>query len=544
MVLEKGGEMVKVFLVEDELIMRRGIKNKIPWEQEGFEFVGEASDGELAYPIIMKEKPDILITDIKMPFMDGLELSALVKKELPNIKIIILSGYDEFDFAKQAIEIGVTEYLLKPVSSQKLLETIKKVGKIIKEEKEKEDLILKYKQDNIESFEKEKEKLFYSLVDCSISVREVHEKGKKLGMDFTAPFYTVVLLRIISSDNEAVYQKDRVHIEEKIDVYLDRLDNAYYFKRWGEGWFLLLKSETQSIDSQLDEIKEFMSKTIVEGNKLTYFGGVGTTVQRLRDIGLSFRIANKVCASRFFIESNQIITLEDMRLHETSHFEKDELGKINISSIDRECLINFLKIGVIEEAESFLDAYLKTIGIDSYQSLIFRQYLMVDMYFLVIKFIEELGIDVTELAEKFGDVEEIKLKIHSKEGVSQYMKKLFREALILRDNYSKDKYNNLLTDAKTYVEQNFSNNEMSLNLVASHIGLSPSYFSTVFRQETGNTFVEYLTELRMNKAKELLKCTNKKTAEIAFDIGYKDPHYFSYIFKKTQKLTPKEYRNS
>lgn len=110
--------MIKVFLVEDEVIMRKGIKNHIPWEKEGLEFVGEASDGELAYPLIKKTKPDILITDIKMPFMDGLELSSLVKKEFPNTKIIILSGYNEFDYAKRAISIGITDYLLKPVSRE------------------------------------------------------------------------------------------------------------------------------------------------------------------------------------------------------------------------------------------------------------------------------------------------------------------------------------------------------------------------------------------------------------------------------------------
>ena len=124
-------EMIKVFLVEDEAIVRRGIKNNIPWEQEGFEFAGEASDGELAYPMIKKIKPDILITDIKMPFMDGLELASLVRKTLPDTKIIILSGYNEFDYAKKAISIGVTDYQLKPISSEKLLETIKKVGEIV-----------------------------------------------------------------------------------------------------------------------------------------------------------------------------------------------------------------------------------------------------------------------------------------------------------------------------------------------------------------------------------------------------------------------------
>lgn len=98
--------MVKVYLVEDEIIIRQSIKNSIDWEKEGYEFVGDASDGELALPVILKEKPDILITDIRMPFMDGLELSRMVKAELPDIKIVILSGYDDFEYAKQAIKIG------------------------------------------------------------------------------------------------------------------------------------------------------------------------------------------------------------------------------------------------------------------------------------------------------------------------------------------------------------------------------------------------------------------------------------------------------
>ena len=120
--------MLKVFLAEDEIVMREGIKNNIDWQGEGFEFVGDAGDGELAYPIIQKTRPDILITDIKMPFMDGLELSRLVKHELPETKIILLSGYDEFQYAKEAIDIGITDYLVKPVTGAQLIGTLKKIG--------------------------------------------------------------------------------------------------------------------------------------------------------------------------------------------------------------------------------------------------------------------------------------------------------------------------------------------------------------------------------------------------------------------------------
>ena len=129
--------MIKIFLVEDEVIIRHGIRDTINWEENGFLFVGEAGDGEYAYPLILKTEPDILITDVRMPFMDGLELSRLVKKVLPDTKIIILSGYNEFDYAKEAIKIGISDYLLKPVSSSNLIDALKKVADTIKEEREK-----------------------------------------------------------------------------------------------------------------------------------------------------------------------------------------------------------------------------------------------------------------------------------------------------------------------------------------------------------------------------------------------------------------------
>ena len=148
---------IKVFLVEDEMIIRNGVKKGIKWEEEGYDFVGEASDGELAYPLILKEKPDILITDIRMPFMDGLELSRLVKEELPDIKILILSGYDEFQYAKEAIRIGVTDYLLKPISSANLLEVLNQVKESIWHDREEKELLIRYSKDMQENTENEKE---------------------------------------------------------------------------------------------------------------------------------------------------------------------------------------------------------------------------------------------------------------------------------------------------------------------------------------------------------------------------------------------------
>lgn len=537
--------MLKVFLVEDEAIIRRGIKNNIPWEKEGFEFAGEASDGELAYPMIKKIKPDIVITDIKMPFMDGLELASIIKKELPDTKIIILSGYNEFDYAKRAISIGVTDYQLKPISSEKLLETVKRVGDIIWEEQAQKKLLEEYKIENQENLELEKAKLFYAMVDNSLSTVEILEWGQQLGLDMTASYYTVILLKIISSSAANIYQEHLVEMESKVEEFLEHQECIYYFKRWGEGWFLLVRSEDEHEFADLIQgLKGYLERLFSDNEEenLFYFGGIGSTVQRLRDVRQSFHSANRLFAARFFMEPNQIITEDELHRIETVHKENEDLKDINISNMDRKLLEDFLKVGDSEEAGPFLDTYFEKIGVGNYSSLMFRQYLMVDMFFCVSKFLEGLGSGSQEIMDKFGDVEEIKMRIHSTQQMFQYMKELFTEAMKFRDSLSHDKYSSLLEEAQKYVRQNYSSNEISLNMVASHVGISPSYFSTIFRQETGSTFTEYLTEIRMEKAKELLRCTNKKTSEIAYDIGYKDAHYFSYIFKKTQGLTPKDYR--
>ena len=170
--------MIKVFLVEDEYAIREGIKKSVDWEKNGFELVGEAGDGEMAFPKILKTKPDILITDIRMPFMDGLELATLVKKELSDIKIVVLSGYDDFNYAKKAISIGVEEYILKPVSGENLLKELGKIAESIKAHRQEEQAREKYLQDMEEIRALERQKFIHDMIDGKISMQESLEQGR------------------------------------------------------------------------------------------------------------------------------------------------------------------------------------------------------------------------------------------------------------------------------------------------------------------------------------------------------------------------------
>ena len=365
--------MVKVFLVEDEAIIRRGIKKNVEWEKNGFEFVGEAGDGEYAYPQILKTEPDILITDIKMPFMDGLELSHLVKKILPNTKIIILSGYNEFEYAKEAITIGISEYLLKPVTAASLTAVLRKVKEEIREEKEKSRLLERY---------------FVSY--------------------------------------------------EKYNAFLDKTD---------------------------------------------YTG------------------------------------------------------------VDRKLIQDFLKLGSAGEEGMFIDEYLAAVGENNYRSFLLRQYMTIDIFFCVQEFLKGLSVCADEIPPELGDIKYIPKIVVSEEQTVSYLKELFAFAISERDRVSGNRYGSLIDTAKQYLAEHFESNDVSLNTVAAQVGVSSSYFSSIFKQETGQSFVEYLTKLRIDKACELLRCTTLRTAEIGERVGYNDPHYFSATFKKVTGVSPKDYKN-
>jgi two-component system response regulator YesN len=204
----------------------------------------------------------------------------------------------------------------------------------------------------------------------------------------------------------------------------------------------------------------------------------------------------------------------------------------------------FLKSGNKEDISYFVEEYLKSIGNANRNSLLFRQYMVMDMYYIVAGFSEELGYGTEVIEEPFQDISQMTMQISSFEFTKRYIEKIFNQAVDLREESSSKHLNDITNKAKIFINENYQKDELSLNLVANSVYISPNHFSAVFSQKTGNTFIKYLTDLRMSKAKELLKCTDMRTSDIGYAIGYKDPHYFSYLFKKTQKCTPKQYRSN
>lgn len=535
---------IKVFLVEDEMVIRRGIKNSIDWEKEGYIFCGEASDGELAYPMIIKEKPDILITDIRMPFMDGLELCKLVKKELPNIKILILSGYDEFDYAKEAIRLGVTEYLLKPISSGKLLEALNGVSESIRREKEDKDLVRKYMEEMRENTEHEKQKFFEQMIAGNLSMADALETGKKYEMNLSAGMYNLLLFRFTLGEENRKSGELLGEAEYAIEKLTERLEYVFEFQRGVEGWaFLLMADNEEQMSERVKELSKVLEEIMKNYSTIAYFGGIGQPVARLRKLEESFREAERALAARFTMELNRIISVEDIRMAQNV----DTLDDIEITSFGeiektRTMLEKFLNNGAEDEIDEFVDVYINELPEENLKSVLMRQYIIMDAYIVMMSFCEKIEGIEGEMQAQSEELKNSMKTIQTLEEIKNYIRMLLKKIIGVRDTISGRRYSDIIEIAKDQIRKTYMSDEISLNTIAAEVGMSPSYFSSIFSKEMGKTFVEYLTEIRMDRAKELLMCSSMKTSEIGYEVGYKDPHYFSYIFKKTQNCTPKEFR--
>ena len=535
---------IKVFLVEDELVIRRGIKNSIEWEKAGYKFVGEASDGELAYPMIIKEKPDILITDIRMPFMDGLELSKLVRKELPDIKILILSGYDEFEYAKEAIRLGVTEYLLKPISSAKLMEVLDRVSVSIRQEKEDKDLVRKYMEEMRENTEHEKKTFFEQIIAGKLSMIEALETGKKYDMNLSAGSYNLLLFRFLTDGENAEEGELLGNAENEVEKMMTRYSYVYEFQRGMEGWAFLLTADDET---QMKERQHEFAVSLEENMKtvkpVKYFGGIGKPVSRLRELQMSFREAEKAMAGRFVMEPNRILTADEVKNGQNTH-DMEEIALTNFGEIEkvRTMLEKFLSNGAESEIDEFTEAYMRELSEENLKSMLMRQYYIMDAYIVMMTFCEKLDGVSEKIREEAEDLKNNMKKLQSPQEIKEYMKMMLEKIIEIRNAVSGRRYTDIIETAKDQIANYYMTEDISLNSVAAEVGMSPSYFSSIFSREVGKTFVEYLTEIRMDKAKEFLMCSSMKTSEIGYEVGYKDPHYFSYIFKKTQKCTPKEFR--
>ena len=539
--------MLKTFLAEDEIVVRENIKKMVPWEQYGFELVGEASDGEMALPLIKKLKPDLLITDIKMPFMDGLTLCKVVKKEFPDIKIVILSGYDDFNYAKEAIGIGVEDYLLKPITKNAFLERLCEIRSRYEHEKSQREYYEQFHREMQEYEQNSSRDFFEGLISGTTDMGEMYERADKLGLDIVAEAYNILIFTLESENAAAgqseTYSEWEARAREKIEGLFADHSYAMLFRNNVFSYGVLVKEQKDNPGKNTRDCVESIREILSDAPAgQPWFIAAGEPVERLSNMKHSYNTAAQTYARRYLYDGH-ILYYRDLKEEELAKDDGRYLKKVDINAMDPAIIQKFLGSGLKEETGNFVRDYFHAIGKEPMTSMVFRSYVILNVRFSVLSFLNRMGYCASALEE--SDTEDaLEQGGASMEAAMAYAEKILQKAIEIRDENSGNKNRDILEHSIEYIKTHYMDENMSLNAVAQVANISANHFSALFSQNIGQTFIEYLTGIRMEHAKELLRCTGKRASEIALEVGYKDSHYFSYLFKKTQGMTPSDYRKA
>ena len=532
--------MYKVFLVEDEIVVREGIRKNIQWEQYGFSYEGDAPDGELALPMIRRIQPDLLITDIKMPFMDGLALSELVRKELPRTKIVIISGYDDFSFAQQAIRMGVEQYLLKPIIKEKMVELLISLQKKMEAERQQREYLAMFQREAQEYEVFSRRRFFEQIVTGGLSVSEISEAAKSLDIDLNAPCYNILLFSLNSAEYDGSapegYSDALAQLQDRVTQFFVNHAELILF-RWNINTHAaLLKGAQEEIGQRTSEcVAGIQGLCAFAGRDINWYVACGTPVSRLSALPGCFAEASRILSYRYLCPEEHVLSEANIRNIQKTGDAATGGGK---QDVDQERVRCFLSGGTAEEIDQFVDQLLR--GADgSVPVPMFCRYLTMTVYFAAAEYLDSIGCR----ADSFWPPElKPKDTIATPEEARLYTRQVILHAIELRDHESRKQQRDLLVQAIGFIDKHYAEEAISLDRVAQKVNISPNYFSAMFSQEVGQTFVEYLTGKRIAEAKRMLRQTEMCSSEIAFAVGFRDSHYFSFVFKKVTGSTPSEYR--
>lgn len=544
-IIEKMGDfaMLRVFLVEDESIIRETLRDTVPWAQCGYSFVGEAGDGEMALPLIRKTKPDVLITDIRMPFMDGLTLSRMVLQEFPEMKIIIISGFDDFEYARQAISIGVERYLLKPITKNALLTVLGEVREKIEGEQARQNYLAQFHQEAQEYEQYARRDFFERVAAGQLTVGQIYDQAEKLDLDLRAQCYTIAFFSLLPEQHGMAesYSEPIAQLRDGLLTHFVK-HPEYILFRWNlttyavillgdrEKMPALIRRCTQTVQTQYETYAPDQD----------WYVAVGRPTQRLSGLPECFREVSRLWAYRYILPLQHVLTAETVSFL-TGTGGDSSLNSLDVGKVNPAIVTGVLQSAAVEEVPGFVDEYVHSVA-DALESKPFCQYLMLSIRFTATEYLQTLQISPEEFLKTLHCLDLVGQNVTTAE-LKRYMTDILQQALDLRDRASNSQYRRLLKQAVDYIDANFANEELSLNKVAREVNISANYLSAVFSQEMGITFTEYVTGKRMERAKELLRTTDKRSGEVAALVGYRDPHYFSFLFKKTQGCTPRDYRS-
>lgn len=519
---------ITVFIVDDEQMIRELLIGMIDWDALGMRVTGHSGSAMEALELIEEDVPDIVFVDISMPFVNGLELTGLLTDRYPDTKIIILTGYQSYEYARQSFRIGVSDYLTKPISATDVTQSLLRVKKELLDwyrTKSEVDWLKTLRAENLVG---EQERIFRSLLYLR---EETAEKGKELeylGIDLKMDGFQVALIELDeqsfeTSDTEYRYTAF-LYCMDAAKNYLSKRDGRYAFSDI-TGKVAILFNSGGNIIPCCRQLKAYLDNLL----KCTVSIGIGKEYPDLAGVRTSYCQAADALKCKAALGDNAVICYGEIEIPRNARPE---------FSFDADTFRFFLNSGLGTEAIGYVKSLLGGAAPVQAEALSATG---LDILSCLQKVCSETGIDIAGLTDGGRHPYEKLLSIREAADMEAYLKKLIsayiEKRLAMKTAAQSDTVNAIID----YINHNIADYTLSLTSVADHFRMNPSYISRLFKQRTACNFCKYITSVRVEKAVDAIRNGSRKVNEIAEYVGFIDPHYFGVCFRKLKGVSVSEY---
>lgn len=528
-------DLYNVLLVDDEADVLIAMKKKIDWEALGFCVAGTAENGQEALEMTDQLHIDVVMTDIKMPYMDGLTLCRKLKENYRNMKVVIYSGFDDFEFAREAVHLEAEEYLLKPISAGDIESVFSRVKEKLDQEYNEYRNLNRLSDYYKKSLPSMREQLMLGMLEGRIKGDRARSMMETFEMQMESPFYSVSILHadVNSKDNPGqppqfltLPLKDMIqdYLQDKMEffstVFLDQVLLVFMLER---------KEEIDTVLYHLDQICKMGFRVL----KASVTAAAGQVCSHIDLLHTSYQEAAIAMEYKTILGSGQVLYINDI--------EPSSKEAVFVTEHDFQKLVHAVKLGNQEDTNAAIAEFMKgirrqTISPGQYQ-LIF-----IELLSELIKIGRAYKLQTDQIFGEYSGSWQELYKYISVDELEAWLREVCTNLRHTLHHERRDTTARLTEQAKVYIQEHYTENDLSAESLCRYLNVSTAYFSTIFKKEVGMSFVAYLTKVRLEHAVELLRTTEDKTYVIAGQVGYTEPNYFSYVFKKQYGISPSRYR--
>ena len=522
--------MYKLIIVDDEFDVRSRISQSIERIDSGFEIVGMFENGLDAFDGVVNLNPDLVITDIRMPFMTGIELIKKIRETKPLTKVIIITGFDEFDYAKQAIDLGVIGFLTKPVTTDDLSSIVKKAKEELDEEYYRNTSLANMEQFIKDSLPVIRENDLHRLVSLDNYTPQFAKKLEYDGISLNYKYFTVCVTDFDNENTDDI-EKHEINLLSVKKYVSEGLQNHFFHETFtkNDSIITIIKSNDEITTSQLEKCFEYTQMKTEKFLNFTLSVGI-SNIYTEKKFKTMTNEAMKALEHRNVMGGNEIYFISNIEnfLSEAKIIDDSEYKELSYA-------IHFKSV---DEAFNILEELKKKIVSMDYRAT--YAFNISGVLNAILKSCDNFPL----LYEEGVDYHQKLLEMKTSDELFSWFETMIEKVKKINGEIISDNIQKNLNKIINYIDSHYTDNDLSLELLAEKVDISVSYVSAILKKEKNTTFVKYLTTLRMEKAKELLKNPNMKIVDIAESIGFSEPYYFSHSFKKYQGVSPKEYRTN